>query len=669
MGCLVLLDLTQGGSMSYQVIARKWRPQTFEQVIGQNHVSQTLTKALKAQRLPHALLFTGPRGTGKTSSARILAKSLCCTNLQGVAPCNTCKSCLGINEGSSLNVMEIDGASHNGVESIRELIETIGYMPPTGKHKIYIIDEVHMLSTSAFNALLKTLEEPPSYVTFVMATTEVHKIPYTILSRCQRFDFHRIPTSIIVKKLDQICQDEQVSAQKEALWMLAKQADGSLRDSQSLLDQIIVFSDFEITQQKVVEVLGLTDRQIILDSLQALVQHSTACMLETIKRMAASALEPKVFIQELLEEIRHLLVVKLSPEKCSEIVDLADSEIEQLKVFANQLTIQDIHLLFDMGLQGANDIPRSIDPWLVLEILMLRMATARITPERAFFKEKKPVSSVLPPDTPQAKRKEAFSQKPSITPERVPFKEKKPVSSVLPMDPPPANKKEACSQKPSSTPERASFKEKKPASSDLPPDPPPANKKEACSQKPSSTPERASFKEKKPASSDLPPDPPPANKKEAFSQKPLKTPTPFTKVQWMDLVKRIKEVNPIMGAKLENTYIILEDEKSMVVGIPEKMSFLYNGMKTEEFQKELQGHISKFHGSSPSIRIVSERDAKMKDTSSLQTLREVEATEEKQKATALYQQASHHPAIQSMQSLFKTKQISVETKNHTKETP
>jgi len=221
--------------LSYQVIARKWRPQNFEQLVGQAHISTTLQNALKNQRLPHAILFTGPRGTGKTSSARILAKALRCPNAKDFIPCGVCTECEEIALSRSPSVLEIDGASNNGVDAIRELRDTVAYSPSSGKYKIYIIDEVHMLSTSAFNALLKTLEEPPAHVVFIMATTEVHKIPQTILSRCQRFDFRRIPTRQITEHLHMICQKDKIQAEDDALWMIARQGDGSMRDSQSCL--------------------------------------------------------------------------------------------------------------------------------------------------------------------------------------------------------------------------------------------------------------------------------------------------------------------------------------------------------------------------------------------------------------------------------------------------
>jgi len=343
-------------------------------MIGQDHVSQTLYNALKSSRLPHALLFTGPRGVGKTSSARILAKSLKCTNAKDFVPCNVCSICQEIVSGSNLDVIEIDGASHNGVDSIRELRETIAYMPSSGRYKIYIIDEVHMLSTSAFNALLKTLEEPPPHVIFIFATTEAQKIPLTILSRVQRFDFRRIPTRLLTDRLQKICDKENVSVEPEALWMIARQSEGSARDSQSLLDQIITFSGGKLTLQKTVDALGLTDRQLLVDTLGALITRSTAEILKILEKIYFSGSDAKVFGQELLEETRNLLLVKLSTNLS--LVDLPDSEIESLKGLSVKLSSEDIHLLFDMALKGISDLQKSSDTRLALEMLLLRMSAA-----------------------------------------------------------------------------------------------------------------------------------------------------------------------------------------------------------------------------------------------------------------------------------------------------
>ena len=362
--------------MSYQVIARKWRPQNFDQLVGQAHISTTLQNALKNGRLPHALLFTGPRGTGKTSSARILAKSLCCPNSVNFVPCNLCQVCEDITIGRNIDVMEIDGASNNGVDAIRDLRETVGYMPSSGKYKIYIIDEVHMLSTSAFNALLKTLEEPPEHVVFILATTEVHKIPQTIMSRCQRFDFRRISTRQITDRLALICQKDGFQFEDEALWAIARQADGSMRDAQSLLDQVITFANGPLTRAGVVEILGLTDHALLLETLTSLVNRDQSLMLVVLEKISRAGYEPSLYAQDLMENLRHLLLIKIAGENVTQMIELADSEIRALSGLAQNLTEEEVHFLFDMAVKGAGDLSRSSEPRVVLEMVLLRMASA-----------------------------------------------------------------------------------------------------------------------------------------------------------------------------------------------------------------------------------------------------------------------------------------------------
>ncbi len=359
--------------MAYQVIARKWRSQNFDQIIGQEHIVQTLKNALAQDRLPHALLFTGTRGVGKTSVARLLAKSIRCLQPIDGEACGECSTCL---ETSSLDIMEIDGASNNGVDAIRELRDSVGYLPAKGKYKVYIIDEVHMLSVSAFNALLKTLEEPPPHVIFIFATTEVHKIPATILSRCQRFDFRRIPARLIHEHLAYICKAEEITADNDSLWAISRQADGSMRDAQSLLDQAISFCGQDLKYNELQAVLGLSDRALLIDTLKALCERDTRKALDVLKRLFQSSYEAKNFCKDLLEELRHLLLVKLEIENLEEVLDLSQAEIQSLKDLANELNEEDIHLLFDMTLKGASDLQRAQDPNIVLEVLLLRLVAA-----------------------------------------------------------------------------------------------------------------------------------------------------------------------------------------------------------------------------------------------------------------------------------------------------
>lgn len=344
--------------------------------MGQSHITQTLANALKNERIHHALLFTGPRGTGKTSSARILAKALRCPNAKDFIPCNVCPSCVEIAQGRSLDVQELDAASNNSVDDVRKLLDGVMNSPSSGKWKIYIVDEVHMLSTSAFNALLKTLEEPPAHVLFILATTEVHKIPETILSRCQRFDFKRIPTRQITEHLKTIADGEGVKADDDALWMIARQGDGSMRDAQSLLDQVITFANGSLTKDVVTKILGLTDRSLLFDTLAHLLARDTHGMLKILERLSTAGIEPRLFANELLETLRNLLIVKISGAEMTAILDLPDSEMKDFADLGATMSEEDIHFLFDMALKGAADLNRAQDPRLVLEVLLLRMAAA-----------------------------------------------------------------------------------------------------------------------------------------------------------------------------------------------------------------------------------------------------------------------------------------------------
>lgn len=310
--------------MSYQVLARKYRPQTFKDVVGQEHVVQTLTNAISSGRIAHAFLFVGPRGIGKTSIARILAKALNCPGgpKADFDPKNPV--CQEITEGRSMDVLEIDGASNNSVDEIRELRENVQYAPTSGKFKIYIIDEVHMLSASAFNALLKTLEEPPAHVKFIFATTEAHKVLPTILSRCQRFDLKRISENDLVKQLKFIAQSEGITVSNDALKLLARNAEGGMRDAESAFDQLISFCGNTIEEKDVLEIFGLTGTQEIVDLAQAIQSGATESALKQVRALVARGKDLSRLTQELLRHFRNLLVFVISPQLSAEELDPDD---------------------------------------------------------------------------------------------------------------------------------------------------------------------------------------------------------------------------------------------------------------------------------------------------------------------------------------------------------
>ncbi|HET6490265.1 MAG TPA: DNA polymerase III subunit gamma/tau, partial [Syntrophales bacterium] len=360
--------------MEYLVLARKWRPQVFEDVVGQDHVVTTLRNAIRLGRVAHAFIFSGPRGVGKTSVARILAKALNCEKGPSEIPCNACTNCREITDGSSMDVHEIDGASNRGIDEIRELRENVKFSPSTSRYKIYIIDEVHMLTKEAFNALLKTLEEPPSHVIFVFATTETHKIPATILSRCQRYEFKRISLKEITATLRKIAVGEGIKISDQALTWIAQGGEGSLRDSQSIFDQAISFAGTDIGDADVEALLGMGDRKYLFDLSRAVLGRDADACLRVIDEAFYAGADIKVFYERLLAHFRNLLLVKITAGREGDLLDLADHEADELRQQAGPISRETLQRLLDVLMTGEEEMRKSFNPRLVLEFLAVKMA-------------------------------------------------------------------------------------------------------------------------------------------------------------------------------------------------------------------------------------------------------------------------------------------------------
>ncbi len=370
--------------MSYLVLARKWRPRGFDDLIGQESIIRVLTNSLEQGKIAHAYLFSGPRGVGKTSTARILAKALNCKNGPTPAPCGTCSFCASITEGSSIDVMEIDGASNNSVNDIRDLRERVKYVPSGGRYKVYIIDETHMLSDAAFNALLKTLEEPPPHVVFVLATTAPGKIPATVLSRCQHLPFRRIPGYKIKERLKNIANTEGISITDPALEMVARAADGSLRDSLTILDQISSFSS-DITESEVSDLLGITDFGLLSQLSVALIEGKREDMITLTSELAEKGTDIRTFVRELIQFFRNLLVSYIVKDP-GKILDIGTEEIDFIKNILKKTSEEQLTLILSELLSAEIDIKNSSSPRLAFEISLLKAS---------FLKDMKPLKEII----------------------------------------------------------------------------------------------------------------------------------------------------------------------------------------------------------------------------------------------------------------------------------
>jgi DNA polymerase III subunit gamma/tau len=413
--------------MSYLVLARKWRPQNFDDIVGQEPITRTLRNAIRGRRIAHAYLFTGVRGVGKTTAARVLAKALNCEKGPTPSPCNECTHCQEITAGNCIDVLEIDGASNRGIDEIRQIIENVRYQPAQCRFKIYVIDEVHQITKDAFNALLKTLEEPPPSVKFILATTEPHRLPETILSRCQRYDFRRIPLREIARRLSEISQREGLKITDGALVIIAREADGSMRDAQSLLEQVLACAQLggdsreETAVDEVLlrEILGLAGRKILYDLSHAVIQGNARDCIELIAQVVVEGRDLCRLARDLVEHFRNLLVVRLTEpnakDAAAQLLDLPDQEIEDLRTQVADLSIETLLDYFDFMAAGDEDVTRSGNPRFALETVLVRLATlpktlpvAQLLERLEKLEKKLPAAGPAPP----AKAPERSTQPP-----------------------------------------------------------------------------------------------------------------------------------------------------------------------------------------------------------------------------------------------------------------
>lgn len=359
--------------MSYLVLARKWRPQLFDDLVGQEHVAQTLKNSIAADRVHHAFLFTGARGVGKTSAARIFAKALNCQEGPTATPCGVCPSCVEITSSQGIDVLEIDGASNTGVDDIRELRENIRYLPSRSRYKIFIIDEVHMLSINAFNALLKTLEEPPEHAKFIFATTEPHKIPITILSRCQRFDFKKIGLTPLQARLRFIVDQEGITISDDSLAAVARSGGGSMRDALSTLDQVIAFCGEQVADDEVQNLLGLVSRRLLVSTLEAVFERDSRQVLTLIQKVDDHGHSFRQFCRQLVELTRALVVLKVAEEPGG-LIDFSETEVQELRAITATVVIEDLQRILENLIRTEAELATSHFPRFTIEMVLIRLS-------------------------------------------------------------------------------------------------------------------------------------------------------------------------------------------------------------------------------------------------------------------------------------------------------
>jgi DNA polymerase-3 subunit gamma/tau len=426
--------------MSYLVLARKSRPQTFDQVVGQRSIVKTLQNSLSRNRVAHAILFSGVRGVGKTTLARLMAKAINCQATESTRPCDKCTSCREIATGTSLDLHEIDGASNRGIQEIRELKEKLRFLPTSSPYKIIIIDEVHMLTTEAFNALLKTLEEPPEHVHFMFATTEIHKIPVTILSRCQQYELKRIPAEELFDHFQKLTRSEGFEIESAALSLIVREAGGSVRDGLSLLDQIFSFGEKNINTEDVIEVLGLVDREVLMQLTTGLLDHKYKDVLQALEQIFDYGLDIKRFLIDLMGHFRALLLCKI--DGCANLIDLPAEELAEFQLLAENYSPETLHQKLNLLMTTAEEIRYSSQPRLTLETSFLNIIEAdNVTSISTLLGKLDEVLQGLPDQTPAPLVDSASPSEQSAvlvaTPSRSTHKSLPPIGPAPPASAPP----------------------------------------------------------------------------------------------------------------------------------------------------------------------------------------------------------------------------------------
>ena len=588
--------------MDYQVSARKYRPGTFDEVIGQPHVVQTLVNAITSKRIAHAFLFSGTRGVGKTTVARILAKALNCEKGPTGTPCNTCANCVEITQGISVDVIEIDGASNTGVDDVRELRENVKFSPFRGSYRVYIIDEVHMLSNSAFNALLKTLEEPPAHVVFIFATTEIHKIPATILSRCQHYNFRRIPRIEIIERLRHVAAQDGIALEERSLAAIARASEGSMRDGLSLLDQAVAFGGKRLSHADLETLLGSVPQELIREFVAAIVAQDSAAALRVVALLLDQGHDLRAYCAELVEHVRNLMVAAVveSPagsqgeshlKRLQGLMDLADEEIWQVAEEAKAFTVDQLQELFRIFTQAEDGVRASQHPRFVLEVAAVRATRVSAAPA--------PTASAAP----QPARPSPQSER-AVPP--VPKSEPKAVTS------------------PGAVASAPTAPGVRPAGSA----PPAADRSVKSAAAPVTAPTKSDS--------------------QAGVRAAAAPTSSAVSLNWEQVVERMMSQHPHIGAFLEQGIYLGIEDNQVTVGYPKAGALAYGRMQREETLRVLTAVCVELAGQPLRVQVIELAEGQASGA----TMAEVRAAKEQDRKRVLLDQARANPIVKHALSVF-----------------
>ena len=603
--------------MDYQVSARKYRPGTFDDVIGQSHVVQTLMNSIATKRIAHAFLFSGTRGVGKTTVARILAKALNCEQGPTGSPCNTCVNCQEITQGTSVDVVEIDGASNTSVDDVREIRENVKFTPFRGQYRVYIIDEVHMLSNSAFNALLKTLEEPPSHVVFIFATTEIHKIPATILSRCQHYNFRRISKAEIVQRLRHVADQDGLVIEDRSLMALARASEGSMRDGLSLLDQVIAFGGKTIRHQDLETLLGAVPQERVRAMVEAVIEQHSAKALQVIAGLLDQGHDLRAYCADLVEYVRNMLVAAVVPtsSELRGLVEATDEDLAQLARDVERFTVEQLQELFRMWASAEDSLRASAHPRFVLETAAVR-ATRLL---RASDGQPASVGLSTKPDNTVADRGTTTRAPSSPSVRTTPSGATKSESARISQES--ANKTPASSGAAPAAPSVT-----RPRESAVPPVQTPA------SPPPSSVPVKGSSE--------------PIH--QVSEAAPLPTGSSAT-VNWEEFQEAVSANHPNIAPFLEMGRLVKVEDGLVTLGFAKQATVARSMLEKEDNLRALAALGERLYGSALRIRII---EVAEQDPEAAPTMKELRVAKEQEQRLILTQQAKAHPLVKQALEMF-----------------